>query len=86
MKQPVLITAALSLKSHPLVPEQVGYTRAWQDLVTFYIPISATRTRVVMLMRTDLKGQIPLWVFTQTCGTTAMLVFKTIRKLCKDKR
>lgn len=39
------------------------------------------RSRVSMLMRTDLRGNIPLWLFSKTCGHTGLHVLQTLQKV-----
>jgi hypothetical protein len=59
------------------------FARAWQDLVSFYIPMGPNRTRAVMVMRTDLRGSIPMWLFTKSCGATGVHVMHTLKALCE---
>lgn len=65
--------------------EREGYTRAHQDLVGFYFPCpeDAFATRATIIMRTDLKGNIPHWVFSKSVGTTGMHFLQTLEDITK---
>lgn len=78
------VTAVLSLPQHPLLPETAGYTRAYQDMLGLYTdhhPKEGGGSRAVLVMRTDLRGNIPLWLFTKSCGHTGLHVLQTLQRM-----
>lgn len=61
------------------IPRQSGYTRAFQDSIAFYKPLSDGSTALTIICRIDLNdsspkgsgGFIPMWLYVKTIGTTA---------------
>ncbi|GMH75577.1 hypothetical protein TrRE_jg12987 [Triparma retinervis] len=74
--------AALSIDhpSHPPVDPDTPYTRAFQDLMITATSTSTSVTRVECLMKVDLGGNIPKWIFKKTVGQTGLMAFKAISK------
>jgi hypothetical protein len=73
----------MSVPPHPSVPAVGGFTRAYQDVVILFTPLKA-RAKVTMVMRTDLRGAIPPWLFAATCGRTGLEVLQKMGELAKE--
>ena len=62
------------------VPRQDGYTRAFQDSIAFYKPLSSNETDLTIVCRIDLNdsgeggagGCIPMWFYVKTIGITGV--------------
>jgi len=79
------------------VPRVKGYTRAFQDSISFYETISPEigqgkqkpRTKVTIVFRFDLNdsmdggggGAIPMWLYVKTVGPATLASFTTLKKL-----
>ena len=76
-------------------PRQQGYTRAFQDSIAFYKPItsvasdgsSQNHTQLAMICRIDLNdstgdtgGWIPMWLYVKTIGYTGVRAFARMRQ------
>jgi len=78
------VSGIVSVES-PDVPRQDGYTRAFQDSISFYKPVVSEETgeehcRVTIVCRIDLNdstskgsgGFMPMWFYVKTVGTTGV--------------
>lgn len=58
--------------------------RAFQDLVGFYTPVahpSGPAAAATLIMRTDLRGHIPHWIFSKTAEHTGMHLLHALQKV-----
>ena len=85
--------AALSI-SHPSYPtldnlksgkKDLKYTRAFQDLFITLTSPSLAQTHVNCVMKVDLGGHIPKWIFKKTVGQTGLIAFKAVAKKAVDR-
>lgn len=69
---------------HAMCQERKGYTRGFQDLVGFYTPVpdrgGAPAAAATIIMRTDLRGHIPHWIFSKTAGPTGLHLLHALQK------
>ena len=62
----------------PRIPREKGYTRAFQDSIAYYKPLSNDETKITIVCRIDLNdsaadgsgGSIPMWLYVKTIGAT----------------
>jgi hypothetical protein len=73
----------------PKIPRQRGFTRAFQDSITFYKPLAGNQTKVTIVCRIDMNdstakegtgGMIPMWLYVKTLGQTAVMSVSNMRK------
>ena len=78
----------------PKIPRVQGYTRAYQDSIAFYKPLSKDLTEVTIVCRIDLNdsaadgsgGKIPMWLYVKTIGATgARSVISMRRALAEEE-
>jgi hypothetical protein len=75
------------------IPRSHGYTRAFQDSIAFYEPLTddesgKPRTKLTIVFRIDLNdsseggngGFVPMWMYVKTVGTTGMLSVQNMKK------
>jgi hypothetical protein len=75
------------------IPRKDGYTRAFQDSIAFYEPLTddetgKPRTKLTIVFRIDLNdsseggngGFVPMWMYVKTVGTTGMLSVQNMKK------
>jgi len=79
-------TVSIRTPRYPRVP---GYTRAYQDSISFYEPLDGgKRTKLTAVCRLDLNdssadgegGLIPMWLYLRTIGNTGALVMQGMRR------
>lgn len=70
---------------HAICRERPGYTRGFQDLVGFYTPLPprgvVPAAAATIIMRTDLRGHIPHWIFSKTAGPTGLHLLHALQKM-----
>ncbi len=71
----------------PSLKRNKKYTRAFQDSIAFYKPLSENRTRLTIVCRIDLNdssgssgGCIPMWLYVKTIGITGAKSVMSMRK------
>jgi len=71
----------------PSLKRNKQYTRAFQDSIAFYKPLSDKRTRLTIVCRIDLNdssgssgGCIPMWLYVKTIGITGAKSVMSMRK------
>lgn len=78
----------------PKMPRVEGYTRAYQDSIAYYKPLSNDTTEVTIVCRIDLNdsaadgsgGNIPMWLYVKTIGATgARSVISMRRALAEEE-
>ena len=74
------------------IPRKKGYTRAFQDSIAFYEPVTDDAgnpaTKLTIVFRIDLNdssdggngGFVPMWMYVKTVGSTGMLSVQNMKK------
>ena len=74
------------------IPRKKGYTRAFQDSIAFYEPVTDDSgnpaTKLTIVFRIDLNdssdggngGFVPMWMYVKTVGSTGMLSVQNMKK------
>lgn len=77
------------------IPREKGYTRAFQDSIAFYKPLSGnTRTELTIVCRIDLNdssedgsgGWIPMWMYVKTVGATGLRSVTSMRDIIVEEK
>lgn len=75
-----------------VMPRVEGYTRGFQDSVSFYEPLAEERTRITVVFRYDLNdndaakgtgGAVPMWLYVKNVGHIATMAIRNMRKEVK---
>jgi len=77
----------------PKIPRVAGYTRAYQDSIAFYKPLSKDETEVTIVCRIDLNdsaadgsgGSIPMWLYVKTIGATGARSVISMRRALSEE-
>jgi hypothetical protein len=77
----------------PTIPRVNGYTRAYQDSIAYYKPLSKDATEVTIVCRIDLNdsaadgagGNIPMWLYVKTVGATGARSIISLRRALAEE-